>query len=139
MQRQAERVKREKFQAKRGDDCEPTNKPESLVPVTRFHGSRLASGPLSSPYQQKGSSSSVRHDQLGHATSSLSDLDLECKQSTTMGDGKTYNRAQKVARIDLGATIGAAIVEAESGLESEVCFIGSLFSIVQDLALFCLI
>lgn len=87
MQRQAERIKREKSQAKtkRGDDCEPTDKPESLVPVARFQGSRLASGPLSSPYQQKGS------------------------------------RAQKVARIDSGATIGAAIVEAESSLESEVC------------------
>lgn len=85
-QRQAERIKREKSQAKtkRGDDCEPTDKPETLVPVARFHGSRLASGPLSSPYQQKGS------------------------------------RAQKVARIDSGATIGAAIVEAENSLESEI-------------------
>ena len=101
-QRQAERIKREKFQAKRGDDCEPTNKPDSLVPVTRFHGSRLASGPSSSPYQQKGSSSNVRRDQLDHATSSL---------------------PRKVARVDLGSTIGAAIVEAESGLESEVCFL----------------
>ncbi|XP_057794803.1 5'-3' exoribonuclease 3 isoform X2 [Salvia miltiorrhiza] len=119
-QRQAERIKREKFQAKRGDDCEPTNKPESLVPVNRFHGSRLASGPLSSPYQHKGSSSSVRHDQLGHATTRLSDLDIERKQSPTMGDGKVHNRAKKVARVDLGATIGAAVVEAESGLESEI-------------------
>ncbi|XP_042033954.1 5'-3' exoribonuclease 3-like isoform X1 [Salvia splendens] len=98
-QRQAERIKREKFQAKRGDDCEPTNKPDSLVPVTRFHGSRLASGPSSSPYQHKGSSSNARRDQLDHATSSL---------------------PRKVARVDLGATIGAAIVEAESGLESEI-------------------
>lgn len=120
MQRQAERIKRDKFQAKRGDDCEPSNKPESIVPVARFHGSRLASGPLSSPYQQKGSSSSARGE-LGHATSSLSGLDIESKKSTTMDDRKTYDRAEKVARVDYGATIGAAIVEAESSLESEVC------------------
>lgn len=118
MQRQAERIKREKFQPKRGDDCEPVNKPESLVPVARFHGSRLASGHQSSPYQQNG----TRHDQLGRATSSLSNLDIERKQSKTMEDKKTYERAQKVARVDLGANIGAAIVEAESSLEVEVCF-----------------
>lgn len=122
MQRQAERIKRDKFHAKRGDDCEPSNKPESIVPVARFHGSRLASGPVSSPYQQKGSSCSCKSE-LGHATSSLSNLDIEYKKSTTMDDGKTYDRARKVARVDLGATIGAAIVEAEGGLESEVCFL----------------
>ncbi|KAH6763611.1 5'-3' exoribonuclease 3 [Perilla frutescens var. hirtella] len=117
-QRQSERIKREKFQAKRGDDCEPTNKPESIVPVARFHGSRLASGPLSSPYQQKGSS--ARHDQLGNAPSSLSTLDIERKQSRTMDDRRSYDRAQKVARVDSGATIGAAIVAAESSLESDI-------------------
>ncbi|KAL1542923.1 5'-3' exoribonuclease 3 [Salvia divinorum] len=86
----------------------------------KFHGSRLASGRSSSPYQQKGSSSIVRHYQLGHATSSSTVLDIECKKSTTMGDGKSYNRAQKVARVDLGGSKGAAIVEAESDLESEI-------------------
>lgn len=39
-----------------------------------------------------------------------------------MEDKKTYIRAQKVARMDSGATIGAAIVEAENSLEIEVCF-----------------
>ncbi|KAK6115243.1 hypothetical protein DH2020_007512 [Rehmannia glutinosa] len=117
--RQAERIKREKTQAKRGDDFEPINRPASLVPVARFHGSRLASGPSPSPYQQKGSSTSLRHDQLGQATSSLSVLDIKCKQSGTVEDEKTYIRAQKVARVDSGATIGAAIVEAENSLENE--------------------
>ncbi|KAL0438441.1 UNVERIFIED_CONTAM: 5'-3' exoribonuclease 3 [Sesamum latifolium] len=117
-QRQAERIKRDKSQAKRGDDSEPTNRPESLVPVARFHGSRLASGPSPSPYQQKDSSTSVRYDQLGQATSRFSVLDINCKQSATTE--KTYIRAQKVARMDPGATIGAAIVEAENNLEIEV-------------------
>ncbi|KAK1391190.1 5'-3' exoribonuclease [Heracleum sosnowskyi] len=49
-QRQAERVKRDKTQVKRGDDAEPQIKPD-MVPVTRFHGSRLASGHAPSPYQ----------------------------------------------------------------------------------------
>ncbi|KAL0314599.1 UNVERIFIED_CONTAM: 5'-3' exoribonuclease 3 [Sesamum angustifolium] len=117
-QRQAERIKRDKSQAKRGDDSEPTNRPESLVPVARFHGSRLASGPSPSPYQQKEFSTSVRYDQLGQATSRFSVLDINCKQSATTE--KTYIRAQKVARMDPGATIGAAIVEAENNLEIEV-------------------
>ncbi|GJS40869.1 5'-3' exoribonuclease 3 [Tanacetum coccineum] len=58
-QRQAERIKRDKAQAKsqamRGDDVGPQMEPESLVPVGRFQGSRLASGPAPSPYQPKGS------------------------------------------------------------------------------------
>ncbi|XP_058225451.1 5'-3' exoribonuclease 3-like isoform X1 [Rhododendron vialii] len=86
-QRQAERIKRDKAQSKRGDDAEPQVKPESLVPVTRFHGSRLASGPSHSPYQQKGSES----------------------------------RARKGARSSSGASVGAAIVEAENSLETEIC------------------
>ncbi|KVH96391.1 5'-3' exoribonuclease [Cynara cardunculus var. scolymus] len=57
-QRQAERIKRDKAQAKsqatRGDDAEPQMEPESLVPVGRFQGSRLASGPSPSPYEPKG-------------------------------------------------------------------------------------
>ncbi|EHA8590959.1 5'-3' exoribonuclease 2 [Cocos nucifera] len=92
-QRQAERIKREKEQAKRGDDVEPQVKPELIVPVARFHGSRLASGALPSPYDQSGSSNS-----------------------------KGINfRAQKVARIaSEGATVGAAIVEAENCLEIKI-------------------
>ncbi|OVA18591.1 zinc finger protein [Macleaya cordata] len=92
-QRQAERIKRDKAQARRGDNAEPTFKPESLVPVARFHGSRLASAPLPSPYQQTRSS---------------------------IHNGKeTPMQAKKVARYASGATIGAAIVEAENNLEIE--------------------
>jgi len=86
-QRQAERIKREKAQSKRGDDAEPQVKPDSLVPVARFHGSRLASGPSHAPYQQKGSDS----------------------------------RARKAARTSSGASVGAAIVQAENSLETELC------------------
>ncbi|XP_071693495.1 5'-3' exoribonuclease 3-like [Rutidosis leptorrhynchoides] len=92
-QRQAERVKRDKAQAKskaiiRGDDAGPQMEPESLVSVGRFQGSRLASGPTPSPYQQgKGQGESSRF------------------------------RPQKVARLSSsGSTIGAAIVEAETSL-----------------------
>ncbi|OAY50600.1 5'-3' exoribonuclease 3 isoform X2 [Manihot esculenta] len=51
-QRQSERIKREKAQARRGDDVAPQVQPESLVPVARFRGSRLASAPSPSPFQQ---------------------------------------------------------------------------------------
>ncbi|KAL3845308.1 hypothetical protein ACJIZ3_002711 [Penstemon smallii] len=91
-QRQSERIMREKSQAKRGDDTEPLNKPESLVPVAQFRGSRLASGPSPSPYQRK--------------------------DSGNLEDKKV--RAQKAARVDYGATVGAAIVEAESSFETDV-------------------
>ncbi|XP_010536355.1 PREDICTED: 5'-3' exoribonuclease 3 [Tarenaya hassleriana] len=50
-QRQAERIKREKAQAKRLDDAAPTVQPDTIVPVARFHGSRLASAPTPSPFQ----------------------------------------------------------------------------------------
>ncbi|CAN4122961.1 unnamed protein product [Withania somnifera] len=53
-QRQSERIKRERAQSKRGDDAAPQAEPESLVPVARFGGSRLASGPSPSPYQRGG-------------------------------------------------------------------------------------
>ncbi|KAI7755398.1 hypothetical protein M8C21_014045 [Ambrosia artemisiifolia] len=89
--RQAERIKRDKAQAKsqktRGDDARPELEPESLVAVGRFHGSRLASGPSPSPYQSKGDSS--------------------------------HSRPQKLARRSSGSTVGAAIVEAESSLEKD--------------------
>lgn len=91
-QRQAERIKREKAQARRGDDAEPQVQPD-LVPVSQFHGSRLASGSSPSPYQQSGSRNEHR-----------------------------VGRAHKVARSSSAATVGAAIVEAENSLEVEVCF-----------------
>lgn len=42
---------------KRGDDIDPQVRPDFIVPVSRFQGSRLASGALPSPYQQVGASS----------------------------------------------------------------------------------
>nr|XP_043640081.1 5'-3' exoribonuclease 3 isoform X1 [Erigeron canadensis] len=91
-QRQAERIKRDKTQAKsqtiRGDDAGPQMEPESLVAVGRFQGSRLASGHTPSPFQAKGAN----------------------------GDS---SRPKKLARVSSGSTVGAAIVEAESNLERD--------------------
>ncbi|CAJ1941964.1 unnamed protein product [Sphenostylis stenocarpa] len=101
-QRQTERIKREKTQARRGDDAEPQFEPDSLVAVSRFHGSRLALAPTPSPFQQS-----------GHYNSQMS--------SSVREDNKeAFERPRKVARVSLGATIGAAIVEAENSLEIEV-------------------
>ncbi|XVE69753.1 hypothetical protein DITRI_Ditri10aG0016500 [Diplodiscus trichospermus] len=91
-QRQAERIKREKAQAKRGDDAEPQVQPDSLVPVARFHGSRLASGPSPAPFQKK----------------------------VEFNDNGSSSRPPKVRRLSSGATIGAAIVEAEDSIETDV-------------------
>ncbi|XP_057973124.1 5'-3' exoribonuclease 3 isoform X2 [Malania oleifera] len=125
-QRQAERIKRDKAQARRGDDAEPQTQPESLVPVGRCHGSRLASAPAPSPYEQMGSgynsSSSVsvgKKNQLGQGTADVSEIDIKNKQSAKFGGRVTSVLAHKVARLSSGATIGAAIVEAENSLEIE--------------------
>ncbi|KAA3453647.1 5'-3' exoribonuclease 3-like isoform X1 [Gossypium australe] len=91
-QRQAERIKREKAQARRGDDAQPQVQPDSLVPVARFHGSRLASGPTPVPFQQTVESN---------------------------GNGSS-SRPHKVRRLSSGANIGAAIVEAEDSIETDV-------------------
>ncbi|GFZ10384.1 5'-3' exoribonuclease 3 [Actinidia rufa] len=91
-QRQADRIKRDKVQAKRRDDADPQVNPESIVPVARYHGSRLASAPSPSPY----------------------------RQSETCDDKKTYLRDRKRSRLSSGATVGAAIVEAENSLEIEI-------------------
>lgn len=93
MQRQAERIKREKAQSRRLDDAEPQVQPESIVPVARYHGSRLASGPSPSPFQQ------VRG----------------------FDNSRPSTRPHKVRRLSSGANIAAAIVEAEDSLETEVC------------------
>ncbi|CAN4093962.1 unnamed protein product [Withania somnifera] len=114
-QRQSERIKREKAQSKRGDDAAPQAEPESLVPVARFAGSRLASGPSPSPYQRGGT---ARRDQVRHATS-LSVLDIQSEHSGTVDDGSVFH-TKKAARWSSGGTIGAAIVEAESSLDTEV-------------------
>ncbi|KAL7207508.1 hypothetical protein ACSBR1_029456 [Camellia fascicularis] len=111
-QRQAERIKRGKAQAKRGDDVEPQVKPESLVPVAHFRGSRLASGPSPSPYQQTGSNYS--------SLNSMSVRNESQKQFGSYDNKQTHVRAQKAARTTSGATVGAAIVEAENSLETDV-------------------
>ncbi|MQL97305.1 hypothetical protein Taro_029990 [Colocasia esculenta] len=126
-QRQAERIKRERAQAKRGDDRDPQVRPEMLVPVARFEGSRLASASAPSPYKQIGnmrpeSSLSVRKEnQLGKATTAMSVLGITTNQSEAQGDKRKQVRAKKVARISSeGASVGAAIVEAENCLELDL-------------------
>lgn len=89
-QRQSERIKRDKAQRKRGDDAEPQFKPDSLVPVARFHGSRLSSAPLPSPYQEK-------------------------ESGPSKGKGHAPNKGARTT----GASIGAAIVEVENSIEME--------------------
>lgn len=123
-QRQAERMKREKAQTRRGDDAEPQVKPESLVPVSRYHGSRLASGPSPSPYQHTGANnhtvspvSTKREYQVGQANMNL--LVLATKQSEASKSKESSIMSRKVARLSSGSTIGAAIVEAENSLEIE--------------------
>ncbi|XP_027919520.1 5'-3' exoribonuclease 3-like isoform X1 [Vigna unguiculata] len=99
-QRQTEKIKRGKAQARRGDDAKPQFQPDSLVAVSQFHGSRLASAPTPSPFQQSRHSnfrSSVRKDRK-----------------------EAFERPQKVARLSSGASVAAAIVEAENSLEIEV-------------------
>ncbi|XP_015073779.1 5'-3' exoribonuclease 3 isoform X1 [Solanum pennellii] len=125
-QRQSERIKREKAQLKRGDDSAPRAEPESLVPVARFSGSRLASGPSPSPYQQGATArrpqqgGTVRRPQLQQGTSSLSVLDFPNEYYEPVDDTRSIFRTKKAARLSSDATIGAAIVEAEDSLETEV-------------------
>ncbi|KAI3432020.1 5'-3' exoribonuclease [Psidium guajava] len=106
-QRQSERIKRDKAQRRRGDDAAPQVEPESLVPVSRFQGSRLASGASPSPYEQQG-------------TGSWSQVDSRNKRKQTSDCNTTSLQSHKVARLSSGSTIGAAIVEAENSLEIEV-------------------
>ncbi|KAL6850523.1 hypothetical protein ACP4OV_021150 [Aristida adscensionis] len=88
-QRQAERIKREKAQAKRGDDLDPHVRDDLIVPVARFQGSRLASGAVPAPYEQNGSHK----------------------------DNKRARKAAQVS--SSGSSIAAAIVEAENDLEAQ--------------------
>lgn len=125
-QRQAERIKREKAQAKKGDDAAPSVKPDSLVPVNRFQGSRLASGPSPSPYQKSRpghsskSSLEVKDAEKLRDGMASAQINAGCKRKWTSDDDETSVRAHKVARYSSGATIGAAIVEAENSLEIDV-------------------
>ncbi|XP_054818179.1 5'-3' exoribonuclease 3 isoform X2 [Prosopis cineraria] len=120
-QRQVERIKRDKAHARRGDDAAPSVLPESLVPVSRFHGSRLVSAPAA-PFQQSGLSyksnglKSTRN-QVGQATTELSNLEIG---KPSWGNKDNSERPRKVAKLSSGATIGAAIVEAENSLEIDV-------------------
>ncbi|XP_045826466.1 5'-3' exoribonuclease 3 isoform X4 [Trifolium pratense] len=91
-QRTVERIKRQKSQARRGDDVGPQVQPESLVPVTQFRGSRLASAPMVSPFQQAGPT------------------------SVRKGNKEVHERPSKVSRSYSGATVAAAIVAAENSL-----------------------
>ncbi|XP_065018008.1 5'-3' exoribonuclease 3-like isoform X1 [Musa acuminata AAA Group] len=127
-QRQAERIKREKAQIKRGDDIDPQVRTDLIVPVTRFQGSRLASGALPSPYQQIGSSYNLestvsmrRENQVGRSTGAMP-VDIQTSRSRTYDSKGVNDRARKIARLSSsGATIGAAIVEAENSFEVEIC------------------
>lgn len=99
-----------------------------MVPVARFSGSRLASGPSPSPYQQGATArrpqqgGTVRRPQLQQGTSSLSILDFPNEYYEPVDDTRSIFRTKKAARLSSDATIGAAIVEAEDSLETEVCF-----------------
>ncbi|KAK6938938.1 Xrn1, helical domain [Dillenia turbinata] len=108
-QRQAERIKREMVLTMRGDDAEPEVEPESFVPVATFHGSRLASAPAP-PYQNTGSTNSFVS----------SAFDARSQKSETSDSRRASFRAQKVACVSSGASLGATIVEAENSLEIEV-------------------
>ncbi|CAN0872121.1 5'-3' exoribonuclease 3 [Linum grandiflorum] len=79
--------------------------PESLVPVARFHGSRLASASAPSPYEQSSASSNVN---------------AKRKHPLCSGDNGSSGKSHKVVRLSSVANIGAAIGEAKDSLEIEV-------------------
>lgn len=56
------------------DDEAPTVQPDSLVPVERFSGSRLASAPAPSPYQSNGGGRSAPPPQKVRRLSSGSSI-----------------------------------------------------------------
>ena len=93
LQRQAERIKRDKAQAKRGDDLDPHVSGDLIVPVARFQGSRLASGAVASPYEHNGAH----------------------KDSTEKG-----GRAKKARVSSSDSSLSAAVVEAEISVEEQV-------------------
>ncbi|GJN37862.1 hypothetical protein PR202_gb26857 [Eleusine coracana subsp. coracana] len=92
-QRQAERIRHEKAQAKRGADLNPHVRDDHIVRVARFQGSRLASGAVAAPYEKNGS-----HKE----------------------NEERNNRAQKAARVSSSdSSVAAAIVEAENDLKAQ--------------------
>ncbi|KAK1262036.1 5'-3' exoribonuclease 3 [Acorus gramineus] len=109
-QRQAERIKRDKLQTKRGNDADPQLKPEQLVSVARFHGSRLASGASPSPFQQPGT-----------VYQSEAILDIKKTKSRSRDDEEVHFRAKKMARLSSrGSTVASAIIEAENSVKIEI-------------------
>lgn len=65
--------------------------------------------------------STRKDNQVGQATTAMSVLDIKANQSGIHDSRENNFRAKKVARLSSeGATIGAAIVEAENSLEVEV-------------------
>ncbi|XP_044977542.1 5'-3' exoribonuclease 3-like isoform X1 [Hordeum vulgare subsp. vulgare] len=84
-QRQAERIKRDKAQAKRGDDVDPQVRGDLIVPVARFQGSRLASGAVASPFEHNGRStekgSQAKKARISSSDSSLSAAVVEAEIS----------------------------------------------------------
>ncbi|XP_047326533.1 5'-3' exoribonuclease 3-like [Impatiens glandulifera] len=127
-QRQAERIKRDKSQGKIRDNVYPQVRPEGIVPVAPFHGSRLASGPIPSPYQQMSSSDShsvpsmsvSNENNNGRILDGLSVHANQKNQSEISTDEQSYTRASKAPRTSSAATVGAAIMEAENTLEEEI-------------------
>ncbi|KAH0470600.1 hypothetical protein IEQ34_000323 [Dendrobium chrysotoxum] len=113
-QRQTERIKREKAQARRGDDIDPQVNPDQIVPITRYKGSRLSSGASPSPFQQIESSYKSHNPQLrredretGKATSEISKVLM-------------FEHQRLLAFRQRVQLLGRAIVEAENSLEVEV-------------------
>ncbi|ERM98979.1 hypothetical protein AMTR_s00491p00000370, partial [Amborella trichopoda] len=115
-QRQVERIKRDKAQARRGDDAEPSVRPDTLVPVAPYNRSRLASAPSPSPYKKRGSS-------YQSSVTVFSKKEHQLGQSMSVKDGRkeVSVQAKKVARVsEQGASVAAAIVEAENHLETVI-------------------
>jgi len=127
-QRQSERIKRDKANAKRREDTDPNLRPDLSVPVVRFQGSRLASAPGAMPFHQTGralnyrSSNSGGEDKnLGQTSTVISNLNITSSQITSQDDKKAHFRVQKVTRLSSSdASVSAAIVEAENDLEIEI-------------------
>ncbi|KAJ0092719.1 hypothetical protein Patl1_26782 [Pistacia atlantica] len=101
-QRQTERIMREMAQATIGDNEEPEAQPDSLVPVSQFLGSRLASVP----------SLSISFNEMGNDNSG--------KCSWTSAGTGTSAQPYKVPNMSSGATIGGVICESETNLEKEM-------------------
>ncbi|XP_078175776.1 5'-3' exoribonuclease 3 isoform X2 [Carex rostrata] len=83
-QRQAQRTKRQKEQARRGDDVDPRVRNDA-IPVARFEGSRLASGAAPAPFQhnrgQGGSSHPAKVARISSMGSDVAAAIVEAENS----------------------------------------------------------